>query len=306
MPFSAVGSGFLRVGLAIKNSLAPSTWVEYNAAWNSWCAYLNAHGQAGNLISEQLILSFLEHLMDRGYSYSHIVKQLAGISFFTKLLGFPSCMSFFSVKQVLKGYRRSTVTHDSRLPISIDILKKLCASTKTVCFSDYESLLFRLAFCLCFFGAFRISELLPNNVHGYSGFSFSDLVLGNDFIQLKIKKSKTDQLGHGRWVTLRRLDSSSICPVLLIHQYLQIRPIGSGSLLIHGSGLPLTRYQFCSVLKKCLNHLGLGHLPISSHSFRIGAATTASSLGLSNDIVKNIGRWRSSCYRSYIRPNFSV
>lgn len=108
------------------------------------------------------------------------------------------CMSFFSVKQVLKGYRRSKVTHDSRLPISIDILEKCCTSTKTVCFSFYESLLFRLPFCLCFFGAFQISELLPNNVKGYSGISYSDLVLGSNFIQLRIKRSKTDQLGHGQ------------------------------------------------------------------------------------------------------------
>lgn len=306
MPFSAVGSGFLKVGLAIGNSLAPSTWVEYKAAWNSWCAYLDTIGQASTLISEHLLLSFLERLMLQGYSYSHILKQLAGISFFAKLLGFPSCMSFFSVKQVLKGYRKSSVTPDSRLPISVDILKKLCISTKTVCFSIYEALLFQLAFSLFFFGAFRISELLPNNVKGCSGISFSDLVLGSDFITIRIKRSKTDQLGLGRWVTLRPLNSSPICPILLIHQYLTVRPVGPGCLLIHCSGLPLTRYQFCSVLKKCLIHLGLGHLPITSHSFRIGAATTASELGLSADVVKNIGGWRSSCYRSYIRPNFSV
>lgn len=67
MPFSTVGSGLLNIGSAISNYLAPSTWVDNNAAWKSWCGYLDAKGQVSTLISEQLILSFLDHLITKVY-----------------------------------------------------------------------------------------------------------------------------------------------------------------------------------------------------------------------------------------------
>lgn len=113
-------------------------------------------------------------------------------------------------------------------------------------------------------------------------------------------------MGKGNWISLRRLSSSHICPCFLLKSFLAARPPFDGHLLIHDSGLPLTRYQFRTVLKRCLLHLGLGQIPISSHSFRIGAATTAATLGLSATMIKNIGRWHSNCYRLYVRPNVSV
>lgn len=39
-------------------------------------------------------------------------------------------------------------------------------------------------------------------------------------------------------------------------------------------GRPLTRYQFITILKRCLNALGVDSSKDNSHSFRIGAATS--------------------------------
>ncbi|OCT97217.1 hypothetical protein XELAEV_18009446mg [Xenopus laevis] len=39
-----------------------------------------------------------------------------------------------------------------------------------------------------------------------------------------------------------------------------------------------------------------------SHSFRIGAATEAARLGLSEAVVKRIGRWESRRFKNYVRP----
>jgi hypothetical protein len=38
-----------------------------------------------------------------------------------------------------------------------------------------------------------------------------------------------------------------------------------------------------------------------SHSFRIGAATEASRMGISDEVVKKCGRWSSGAFRNYIR-----
>lgn len=88
------------------------------------------------------------------------------------------------MKQALRGYKRQHCSVDSKLPVSAALLEHICAATAEVCFNAYESLLFHVAFSLCFFRAFRISELLPCNSSGSSGFLLSDLWLGSNLVQL--------------------------------------------------------------------------------------------------------------------------
>ena len=44
----------------------------------------------------------------------------------------------------------------------------------------------------------------------------------------------------------------------------------------------------------------------SGHSFRIGAATTAAMQGLSTASLQQMGRWSSTPYASYVRPDAST
>lgn len=150
-----------------------------------------------------------------------------------------------------------------------------------------------------------MSELVPRTVEDTAGLLLEDLLIGPDFVRILLRRSKTDQLGRGRWVTVDRIDNPLICAVSLLSRFLSIRNSSSGHLFLHLSSLPLTVFQFNSVLKKCLHFLQLGHLRISSHSFRIGAATEAAELGLSSDEIKNLGGWKSDCYLCYVRPNVS-
>lgn len=77
--------------------------------------------------------------MRKQYSWSHINKILLGVSFFKKLYNLPGCMSLFSVHQVMKGYIKYIFCTDSRQPITLKILKKLCQATFVICFSEFEA-----------------------------------------------------------------------------------------------------------------------------------------------------------------------
>lgn len=295
--------GLRSVNSALMNSLAPSTWANYNAAWSLWTVFLTSLGFPSSCISETLVLRFLDFLMQRNYSYSHIVKILAGISFFFKSRGFPPCSSFFLVKQSLKGYRKHSYRSDTRVPVTFSLLRRLMAASAFVCYSTAEALLFKVSFSLLFFGAFRISELLPRSSSSLGGLWFSDVSMGPDFIKIFLRFSKTDQLGRGRWIVIPRSFGSPVCAFFWLSAYLPSRPLGSPQLLLHDSGSPLTQRQFSAVLKKCLLYLNLPHLRVTSHSFRIGAATEAAKLGFSESDIKKLGGWKSDCYLSYIRPN---
>jgi hypothetical protein len=86
--------------------------------------------------------------------------------------------------------------------------------------------------------------------------------------------------------------------------YLRVRQkLDESQLYVHFDGSLLTRYQFSSVLQKSLVFCEIpGHF--KPHSFRIGGATEAKRLGVTDDIIKQWGRWNSNVYLKYIRLNF--
>ena len=63
----------------------------------------------------------------------------------------------------------------------------------------------------------------------------------------------------------------------------------------------MTKYQFWAVTKKALAALGLSNHQFGTHSFRIGAASTAAAAGVGVEGIKAIGRWRSGAFKSYVR-----
>lgn len=73
---------------------------------------------------------------------------------------------------------------------------------------------------------------------------------------------------------------------------------------MHLIGKPLT----INSMRFCVDALALrlDHLHISSHSFRIRAATEAATLGLYEAVIKQIGGWKSKYYGLYTRPPNSL
>jgi len=63
---------------------------------------------------------------------------------------------------------------------------------------------------------------------------------------------------------------------------------------------PLSGAAVTRALRQLLQQAGIDSLQYSSHSFRIGAATTAAAAGLPVWLIKNLARWSSNAYLSYI------
>ena len=69
---------------------------------------------------------------------------------------------------------------------------------------------------------------------------------------------------------------------------------------------PLTQRQLNAVLRQLFQQAGFNHINYASHSFRIGAATTAAAAGLPPWLIKTLGRWHSDAYLTYIRCPDSI
>lgn len=158
---------------SIKKSVAPSTF----AAWLQWLSYLTSNDKLPSTFSEYLLLSFLNILMSQSLSWAHINKNLAELSFFLKLSNHTACNTFFSVKQALKGYKRGSFHLDTRMAITPSILSQLCKAANTVCFSSFEANLFWAVFCILFFGALRISKVVPPYRYTEPGILFTHVWL---------------------------------------------------------------------------------------------------------------------------------
>ena len=93
--------------------------------------------------------------------------------------------------------------------------------------------------------------------------------------------------------------SDDICPVAAMVTYLARRGGEEGPLFRLNNGRALTRECFVGMLRDCLRKARVEQNKYAGHSFRIGAATTATQQGIR--MIKMLGRWKNEAYQAYIQ-----
>ncbi|XP_062973745.1 uncharacterized protein LOC134392912 [Elgaria multicarinata webbii] len=300
-----MGHWQLEIERAVWQSIAPSTRASYQRAGKEFHAFRAAKRLAIVWpIPVDHILQFCVFSYAKGLSARTIAGKLAALAFLAKMQGVPDSTSDFRVRQALKGWSKaSPQPQDNRLPITPDILARFKSQWLFLCHSPYEAALFHAVAVTAFFGAFRISELLAcsKNDRSCTALQYHDLALFDHGVTLRLRRSKTDQEGRGACISLNRAQITDICPVSALHTFANLRGDREGYLFCHSDSAPLTKYQFWSITKTALQTLGLQATSYGTHSFRIGAASTAASLQLPQQTIQSIGRWKSAAFQSYVR-----
>ena len=239
-------------------------------------------------------------------AYGTVRTYMAAIGTKHKLNGWQDPTDNFLVQKLMQGLARDRKQADCRLPITMEKLEKLVAVLDHICASSYEAKLFKAAFTLAFFGFLRVSEIVGQGATSPRcrvGLSTQDISFTSE-MSVTINGSKTDQRNYGTVVPIKPLwDKLEVCPVNAMRRYMNVRPTGHNTLFVHFDGKPLTKFQFQAVLKKAAVVLHWDATRFSSHSFRIGAATTAASNGVALSLIMRMGRWRSQAVTAYIRPS---
>ena len=120
-------------------------------------------------------------------------------------------------------------------------------------------------------------------------------------VAINIRASKTDPFRKGITIYIAATQDATLCPVLALQQYLAYRAPGTGPLLRYANGTPLTKTGLNRLVKALSHRVGIAPDQYSTHSFRIGAATTAAAAGLPDWKIRMLGRWLSDSYQVYIR-----
>ena len=158
------------------------------------------------------------------------------------------------------------------------------------------------ASCMGFFAFVRSGEFTSTQTQ-QSPIRPKDILVDNkefpNYIRIFLG-SKTDPFGKGVALYVDRTHQR-ICPVAAILAFLAIRLGSKGSLFINRNAVPLTKSVLVRNIWEALTRGGLNATGYSRHSFRIGAATTAAAVGISDVTIKVLGQWESSAYLRYIR-----
>ena len=216
-----------------------------------------------------------------------------------------------TLNMVKKGLRRAHTALPSsnpRQPITTRILADILQAIKqSRNVRSHDRLMLTAAFTLAFFGFLRISEFTtPSKAFNHKIHpSVNNIRWSKNHFTYHLPHSKTDQFFKGHTLYLPRLHSNTdICPYRAMDQYLvKHKHHHDSPLFTFANHQPLSRRSCLYYLRYYLRKAHYHAKMFNTHSFRIGAASSAAQAGLSPKTIKHLGRWRSSAYRRYIRPS---
>lgn len=250
------------------------------------------------------ITQFIAWLSLKNQAPATIKSSISGISFWFKMNSQRDPTDCFVVRKLLCGVSKRGTCPDSRIPITGETLHKLLGSLTAITVSTYEKFMYSAAFTLAFYGFLRLGEFTSKSKHEPGSLGPEDVCMrmsrSGPVLQVQIKYSKNNQSGKSQTVSIAAIPNCSLCPVQNMQAYMAVRPRHAPGFFCHFNSALLTRHEFQATLRKAVSFAGLSH-NITSHSFRIGAATAAAAAGCSDDDIKAFGRWRSGAYARYIR-----
>ena len=265
-------------------------------------------------LSPETVTRFILWLaFDRKVSHASINVYLAGIRqlHIQHHVSCPELRSDFT-KMLLQGkknleHSNNLSNNDKRKPITPDILAQLKTAITQSNFHICDKRMIWSACTILFFGAFRGSEILTSDAKKFDPrftLCAEDISLLNSHnsrsLSLLIKTPKEERNGKNLTITVHMANNENICPVLAWEKWQAHNPpkeAGQPVFRWH-TGLPFTCRQLNSLLKEFLKTDNEGY---SSHSFRIGAASTMGSLGFTDSDIQAVGRWHSNAFNSYVR-----
>ena len=258
-----------------------------------------------------LLLLFVTHLAQRIKPQS-IKVYLAGIRALHISNGFASPLTnTIKLNQTLRGIDREHSTPiTQKLPITFDLL---CQLYVFINFSDIDNIVYWSAMTLAHFLLLRAGEFVVTDP-SQTILSINDIEIkltkdNQEYIALNIRKSKTDQANHGIRLYTGHTNHK-VCAVCAMKANLRVQHQHSTAttspLFRLSTGVAMSRIDLKNFLSALLRLINIPCDRYSTHSFRIGGATSAAVAGLKDYEIKMLGRWTSDCYKRYIRSPISM
>ena len=216
----------------------------YTSSWQSW--------QRRDLNIHRTIKSYLP-----GVRHMHIMEGL----------GDPFKQPLEQLHYVLRGVKRCEGVRGmdtrERLPISLEILRKIKAELERVQPVSHDRVLLWAACSLAFFGFLRARELTVSGDDAFdpaSHLTREDLAVNipedPTVVRVRLKASKTDPFKRGVTLLIGK-GAPDLCPVKALVCYLLVRGEKAGPLFVFEDGRFLTRQRFVKEVREALGEAGV-------------------------------------------------
>ena len=208
----------------------------------------------------------------------------------------------------MKGCVNLRKKNDTRLPITKDILSQIVVGMEKCIQNFFNRVLLKSVFLLAFHAFLRLGEILTRSpTDSQKVLQVQDTYLtfsGNTPVNLTITLRSFKNMKLNQPVTIcidTNLRDPNMCPVAAFINYRNHFKHTTGPLFQFMNGTTVSHNFVVHNLDSILKFIGLNSKLYKGHSFRIGAATHAATLGFSDDQIRRLGRWNSNALEHYIR-----
>jgi hypothetical protein len=318
------------VGEIMRDRHEASTSGKYRGHFDKFMKWATLHAifRDGWLrLPTEVELIFFAEFLQRSSKAGNVKGTLSGIASEFMERGFPNPLlnQHGNYLPRLQGFtraikRRKGGPSQKRRGLTVNKVERIgpCVS-EAVGGCTYNALMFWSALTNAVYQLLRVSEFTSPGVQAHDPtrrLNLEDIELLTatglganrerlheaDVMDENIKWSKTD--GWRQGIQLRVFaNGTSTCPVAAMAKWLKVRRGGGpkSPLYNFADGSFLTRDRFQRTLKKCVELAGYSSAHYTTHSCRIGGATSLACAGQPAETIQMLGRWSSDCYTRYLR-----
>ena len=296
------------------HGLAANTRNTYTIGHHRFTIFCKAIKANTLPVTEATLSLFITQLATEHISYKTIKVYLSAVRHMHVAAGMYSQFSQQltpHLQLTLKGIQRSQAISSSQPPrqhllITLQLLQSIYQHLSQQP-QHYNNILTWAVCCLAFFGFLRVSEFTVPSDAQYDKdchLSIDDISIDNrknpQLMRVTLKQSKTDPFQRGVDLYFGATGETT-CPIKGILPYLALHGNHKGPLFILKDGKYLTRQRLNSLLNTLLTTLKIDSRKYNTHSFCIGAATTAREANIPDALIQLMGRWKSNAYLTYIK-----
>ena len=303
VPLGLTPGDAARIAAAIDAELAASTRTSYASAWRQWDAWCRERDIAALPAAPEAIAAYLAERAESGLCFGTLDGACSAIAHRHHEEGLADPTADVTVRRVRRGLRRimGTAPHRQAHPLTVDELDRIVSTIDPATAIGARG---RAVILLGYASALRPSEL--------SALDLADISVKPTGILVAVRRSKTDQDGHGQLVGVARGQHRQTDPIRALDAWLKIRPAGPGALFtrVYASGTTTTTTE--RIGPRAVSRLvqaraitaGFDGIPVTGHSLRAGHATTAAVNGAPIDRIAAQTRHRDlgTLLNHYIRP----
>lgn len=262
------------VGKYVESSRADNTLLAYGKQWSAFVAWCATKGFSELPAAPETVALYLAACADAELAVATLAQAKAVITKKHEETGHTSPCASPLVKQAWAGIRRRVgVAPNQKQPLDAEQLRAMYAGLPAGILGVRDRALIGLGFA----GGFRRSELVALDA--------ADVTLVARGLEVLVRRSKTDQEGHGLTKNIARGSDPTTCTVRALRDWLELASIDDGPVFRpidrHGNvkSQRLTAHSVARILKRAAAAAGLSTREVSGHSLRAGFVTEAKKHG---------------------------